>query len=144
MGRTHYGEGDFGRALEYYTKAAELGHVEAHCCLASFYYRGNGVEEDVEKAIHHLEKAAIGGHPGARSLLAFEETKNGRFDRAVKHLNISTNLGCNDSLTLTKDLFIQGIVSKDEYTAALRGYQAPVDATKSAAREKGDAFYARR
>ncbi len=36
----------------------------------------------------------------------------------------------------------QGIVSKDEYAAALRGYQAAVNETKSPERDEGDAFTA--
>ena len=37
-----------------------------------------------------------------------------------------------------KVLFVQGVFSKEEYAAALRGYQAAVDATKSAGREKAE------
>ena len=38
---------------------------------------------------------------------------------------------------------MKGIVSKEEYAAALRGYQSAVNATKNSEREKGEAFYAR-
>ena len=40
------------------------------------------------------------------------------------------------SPSTVKEGFKGGIVSKDEYAAALRGYQPAVDATKSAGREK--------
>ena len=36
-----------------------------------------------------------------------------------------------------------GIVSKDEYAAALREYQAAVNETKSPERDEAEAFYAR-
>jgi hypothetical protein len=39
---------------------------------------------------------------------------------------------------------VKGVVSKEEYAAALRGYQDAVNETKSAEREKGEAFYARK
>ena len=143
MGKTFFEEGDHEKALEYWTKAAELGDVDAHCGLGMLYYHGRGVEKDEKKAVHHLELAAIGGHPQARCLLALHEMKNRRFERAVKHLIIAANLGCDTSLQRIKDLFVDGIVSKDDYAAALRGYQSAVNETKSSEREKGEAFYAR-
>ncbi len=141
MGKMHQGEGDYGKALEYYTKAIELGDAAAHACLGNLFYYGLGVEKDMKKAFHHFEQAAIGGHPNARCLLADYETKNGRIERAAKHYIIAANLGCDTSLSMIKDFFMQGLVSKEEYAAALRGHQAAVDATKSIAREKGEAFH---
>jgi hypothetical protein len=66
--------------------------------------------------------------------------ENGRFERAAKHFIIAANLGSEDSLKLIKFLFVQGIVSKEQYAAALRGYQSAVNETKSAEREKAEAF----
>ena len=84
----------------------------------------------MKKAVYHFEQAAIGGHPGARDDLALHEMNNGRFERVVKHYIIAANLGCDTSLQCIKDLFVRGIVSKEDYAAALRGYQAAVDAEK--------------
>jgi TPR repeat protein len=138
-GKRHYNEEeDYGKSLEYFTKAAELGDVEAHFCLGGTYYRGKGVEKDEKKAVYHLEQAAIGGHPGARGFLANYEVDNGRVKRAAEHLIINANLGDDDALKCLKEFFVQGIVTKDEYAAALRGHQAAVDATKSAEREKAE------
>ena len=134
-------EGDYGKALEYYTMAAELGDVAAHACLGLCYYDGDGVEKNEKKAVYHFEQAAIGGHPDARWLLAKYEAENGRFEREAKHLIIAANLGCEESLQRVKDLFVDGIVSKDDYAAALRGYQAAVDATKSPERDKAEAYH---
>jgi tetratricopeptide (TPR) repeat protein len=139
LGSKHSSEGDYGKALKYLTKATELGYVAAHFHLGDMYYEGEGVEKDMKKAIHHFEEAAIGGHPSARGLLANHEIENGRFDRAAKHHIINANLGDEESLKCIKDLFMQGIVSKEEYAAALRGYQATVDATKSAERDEVEA-----
>ena len=143
MGGKHDHEGDYGKALEYYTKAAELGHVDAHCRLATLYYKGIGVAKDEKKAIYHFEQAAIGGHSYARYNLAFHEKKNGRLNRASKHYIIAANLGHDASLKVIKNLFIQGVVSKEDYAAALRGYQTVVEATKSPQREEAEAYYAR-
>ena len=139
-GKQHTGEGDFGKALEYYTKAAGLGDADANCGLGMLYHNGTGVEKDMKKAVYHYEQAAIGGHPHARGLLASHEMENFNFERAAKHLIIAANLGHDGSLKVIKDLFVGGIVSKEDYGAALRGHQAAVDATKSAERERGEAF----
>ena len=119
-----------------------MGETNAHFCLGCLYYEGNGVEKDKKKAVYHWEQAAIGGHPQAICLLATHEMENhGRFDRAVKHYIIAVTLGCDISLQRFKDFFVQGIVSKEQYAAALRAHQAAVDETKSAEREVGEARY---
>ena len=138
IGTMHYSKKEYGKALEFWAKAAELGDADAHFRLGHLYYCGEGVEKDEKKAVYHLEQAATGGHPFARGYLAEHELRNGRFDRAVKHVIIGANLGCNDNLKFVKDLFVQGVASKEEYAAALRGYQAAVNETKSAERKKAE------
>jgi TPR repeat protein len=138
MGKRKRREGDYEKALEYFTKAVELGDVTAQFCLATLYYEGKGVEKDIKKMVYHWEQGAIGGHTQARGLLANHEIENGRFERAAKHLMINANLGCDNSLKLIKELVMQGVVSKEEYAAALRGYQAVVNETKSVEREKAE------
>ena len=138
MGKRHEKEGDCGKALEYYTKATELGDADAHCLLGGLYFKGEGVEKDTKKAVYHWEQAAIGGHPGARGILGFHEKTKGRMERAAKHYTIGANLGHAISLEFIKDLVEAEIVSKEDYAAALRGYQAAVDAAKSPEREEAE------
>ncbi len=142
MGKMRRNEGDFGKAFQYYSKAAELGDVTAHCLLGGLYHQGEGVEKDMKKAVYHLEQAAIGGHPQARSILGYHEKNNGKMERATKHFIIAANLGEEKSLKAIKDLFVKGVVSKEDYAAALRGCQAAMNETKSAEREEGEAFNA--
>lgn len=80
-----YGEGDYASAFKYYTKAANLGNMEAHHQLGHMYREGKGVELNMKQTIHHWEVAAIGGHPNARANLGVIEVRRGRFDRAAKH-----------------------------------------------------------
>ena len=143
MGTGHRQKGEYAKALEYFTKAAELGDVAAHFRLGGLYYNGTGVEKDMKKAVYHWEQAAIGSHPDARGCLGLHEKMICRYERAAKHCIIAANLGCNDSLQEVKDLFVGGIVSKEDYGAALRGYQAAVNETKSAERDEAEVFYAR-
>ena len=138
IGKRRYHEGDYGKALQYYAKAAELGDLDAQFLLGGLYHHGQGVEKDVKKAVDHLEQAAIGGHPLARSILADYEVKNKRPDRAVKHLIIAANLGHERSVKELREHYSDGNMNKDDYAAALRGYQSAVNETKSAGREKAE------
>ena len=99
---------------------------------------GLGVEKDKKKMWHHLEEAAIAGHTFARHNLGNHECRNSRHDRAVKHWIIAANLGNDRSLEELKDCYREGLVSKDDFAAALRVHQAAVDATKSPQREAAE------
>jgi TPR repeat protein len=66
MGKMRHIEGDYDGAFEYWTKAVELRDIESHYHLADLYQKGHGVRKDEKKELHHLEEAAIGGHPAAR------------------------------------------------------------------------------
>ena len=137
-GTTRYNKGDHKSAFEYWTKAAALGDVHAHYQLSCLYRDGQGVEKDEKKQIHHLEQAAIGGHPDARHNLGSFEGRNGRMDRAVKHFIIAAKLGLGMSLDGLKELYKAGHVSQEDFAAALRGHKAAIDATKSPSREEAD------
>jgi len=137
-------EGDYDRAVEYFTKAAELGDADGHYEISVAYREGNCVEKDEKREAYHLEEAAIGGHPYARfNLACIEDQKRGNFDRAVKHFVIAAILGLDEALEAVKKRFQRGKVSKEDYEAALRGHQAAVDATKSEQREEAEEFYKR-
>ena len=135
MGSLRYQEGDYKTAFEYWTRAAALGNVRAHFELSCLYHTGKGVEKDEKKVLYHSEQAAIGGHPTARQNLGLKEWKIGRVDRAAKHWIIAAKLGDDESMDNVKDLYKDGLVSKDDFAAALRGHHAAVAATKSSQRE---------
>jgi TPR repeat protein len=139
-GKRHL-EVDYETALQYLTKAAELGEADAHYSLSVMYLDGEGVEKDIEKAVYHAEEAAIGGHPYARYNLGCIEYESGRFDRAKKHFIIAANLGYHNSLEGLRQLYKEGYASKEDYDAARCAYQAAVEATKSPEREEGEAYY---
>ncbi len=136
MGEKHSDEGDYETALQYLTKAAQMGDAIAHNALSCLYHNGEGVEKDKEKEMYHLEEAAIGGHHKARHNLGCNEYDNGNFERARKHFIIAANLGHHGSLSNLKLLYAKGHASKEDYAGALRAYQAAVDATKSEERER--------
>jgi TPR repeat protein len=141
MGSKCNAEGDYEGAIEYWTKAAALGEMDAHYNLSLMYHEGYGeIEKDEKKDMHHMEEAAIGGHPQARFNLGCTEYENGMHERAAKHFIIAANLGFDRALEALKDGFAKGLVGKDDYAAALRGHQTAVDATKSEQREEAYEF----
>eukprot|EP00984_Skeletonema_dohrnii_P012195 scaffold4924_cov84-Skeletonema_dohrnii-CCMP3373.AAC.2 len=127
--------GEFMRAFEFLTKAAGLGDAAAHYHLSLMHREGQGVEKNAQKEVYHMEEAAIGGNPTARSNLGATEWNNGRVDRAVKHFVIAAKLGDDDSVEMLKQGYLRGLVSKEDFAAALRAHQAAVDAMKSPQRE---------
>jgi TPR repeat protein len=141
LAKQRYREGDHEEALEYWTKAAALGDIESHFSLSLMYIKGGGVEKDEKKKLYHLEEAAIGGHPSARYYLGLEEGRGGRHDRAVKHFIIAANLGEDKALDAVKQGFQRGLVSKDDYAAALRGHHAAVNETNSEQRNAAEEWY---
>ena len=141
MGTKRYHEGDHNSAFEYLSKAAALGDADANFQLSLMHAEGEVVEKDEKKALHHAEQAAIGGHPIARHNLGWTEEQNRRLDRALKHYIIAAKLGYEDSLKFAKNLYKAGHVSKEDFSAALRGYQIAIEATKSPQREVAAEFY---
>ncbi len=134
-GMYRYRAGDYAAALEYLEKAAKLGNIESHYQISQIYTFSHGVKQDIRKIIYHTEQAAIGGHVFARHSLGKWEESNGNIDRATKHLIIAANLGYDDSLQKLKEYYTKGVVSKEEFAAALRAHQAAVEATRSPQRD---------
>ena len=141
MGGKSYVAGDYDKAVEYFTKAAELGDSMAHHSLGCMYSQGIGVEKDEEMAIRHWEKAAIGGNHQARYNLYIHETD---MKRAVKHLFIAAKLGDEGSIKKFLEYYPDGIISKTELDATLRAHQSAIDATKSAQRDAAEACHQRK
>ncbi len=130
-GQMHYSEGDYDKAFQYWTKSAGQGDAVSHYRLSFMYRYGEGVEKEIKKSIHHWEEAAIAGHLEARFRLGVYEWKRGNKERAVKHWIIASNLGEEKSLKELRQAYVERLLSKEDYNAALRAYQTAVDATKS-------------
>ena len=99
---SHYHHGRAGfqqnqtKAIELFTKSAELGFSKAHFFLGCILEAGG----DLKKVKFHLEAAAMAGHEMARLNIGNLEAKSGNMDRAVKHWNIAASTGdflpCNN------------------------------------------------
>ena len=62
--------------------AAGRAYHIAYSHVGSAYGFGGGVDEDMKKAEHYWELAAIAGEPGARDRLAMFEGQRGNTHRA--------------------------------------------------------------
>ena len=128
------------RAVELYGRAAELGLKGAHNNLGVLYDEGEDVEKDMDKAIRHYEAAAMCGHVSARFNLGCMEGRAGNYELAQQHMMISAKLGHEKSLNIVKSLFMDGLATKSDYAAALRGYQNSIKEMSSPDRDEAKAF----
>ena len=127
---------DVPRAIELWTKAAELGSLDAHYYRgAVLYYTGGGVENNKPRGIRHWQQAAIQGHAVSRRHLGVAEDDNGNHQLALQHFMISAKIGYEDSLNNVKDMFKDGRATKAQYAEALLGYRDAVEEMKSPQRE---------
>lgn len=131
----HYSEGKHKYAFDTFKKAAQLGDAVAHYLLSTMYMNGHGVKKDDNLATHHLEVAAIGGHPEARYILGKKSKKKNDHEKAVKHWSIAANHGHYASVEALLEAYKKKEVSKDDLESALRGCKAAIIAAQSAERE---------
>ena len=129
------------KALELWHRAGDLGSAEAFFDIGDAYTNGNGVERDEKKAKHFYEQAAMGGHVVARFYLGVAEMQKGKMGRALKHWMIAVKDGMDQCLENIKKLYRVGCATKDDYTEALRSYQAYLNEIKSDLRDKAAAAY---
>jgi tetratricopeptide (TPR) repeat protein len=61
---------DYKKAADWVRKAAEKNHIKAQICLARYYLKGMGVEENFDLCLFWVNKAALLGDEGAIAILA--------------------------------------------------------------------------
>jgi len=130
---------NYAKAFEFWHRAAELGNSSAYYNIALCYDHGSGVDMDKKKAIHYHELAAMGGDVRARNNLGVIETRSGNMERALRHWMIAAGDGDTNSLKNIKRMYMDKDATKDDYTKALRSYQAYVDEIKSNQRDQAAA-----
>jgi len=130
---------DYGKALELWHRAGELGHASAYYNIGAFYNNGEGVEVDEKKAIHYNELAAMMGDADARYNLGLNEDDADNIDRALKHYMIAAKGGSRQSLGQIRELYSDGHAAKEDYTKALQLYQTFLGEIKSEQRDKAAA-----
>lgn len=131
---------DVTKALKLWYRSAELGYAPAYYSIGTSYYNGTGVGKDTKKAKHYFELAALKGDVYARHSLGVIARDVGDIGRALKHFMIAAGCGSAPSLKDVQQMYKDGSASKDDYTNALRGYQAYLKRIKSKQRDEAAAF----
>ena len=125
---------DHARAIELFTKSAELGCSQAHSSLGNIYLEGG----DMKKAKFYFEAAAMAGHDVARYNLGVMESNSGNVDgavRAMKHWIIAASAGCYDAMNQLRILFENGLVSRESINSTLAAYNNSCAEFRSEARD---------
>ena len=122
---------DHARAIELFTRSAELGFSKAHYDLADFYYKGG----DLKKAKFHYEAAAMAGDEEARYNLGCLENNSGNSERAVKHLKIAASAGFFRAMHGLISFFQEGRVSRELIDTTLAAYNEYCAEMRSEARD---------
>ena len=122
---------DQTKAMELFTKAAELGCSKAHYCLGTIYHEGG----NMKKAKFHFEAAAMAGHEVARFNLGILEAQSGNIERAVKHWTIAASAGHYKAMHEIRFLFEQGVISRESIDSTLAAYNDSCAEMRSNARD---------
>jgi TPR repeat protein len=122
---------DHLKAIEQYTRAADLGHSMAHSHLGEIYHEGG----DLKKAKFHLEAAAMAGHEVARFNLGMDESNSGNMERAVKHWTIAASAGDYGAMNCLRLYFEGGFVSRESIDSILAAYNSSCVEIRSKARD---------
>lgn len=70
-GMTLYTQGQPEAAFDTWLPLADAGHAPAQYSLADLFYRGEGVEKDLETAVHWFQAAAKNSYPAAQYHLGY-------------------------------------------------------------------------
>jgi TPR repeat protein len=122
---------DHNKAVELWTRAADLGCSDAHNNLAD-EYRDLG---DMKKAKFHSEAAAMEGNEIARYNLGIIEYEYGNMERAVKHWTIAASAGEYQAMYALIMEFEQGVVSRESIDSILKAYNSSCAEMRSKSRE---------
>ncbi len=107
---------DSEKCIEYFTKAAELGHVESAYTLASLYYMESyelGIPQDIDKALYWYTAAAENGSSDAAYVIAVTyDTGEGvekDEEKAIRWYKKAYELGNSDAAFNLGVLYCQGL-----------------------------------
>ena len=122
---------DQTKAMELYSRAADLGCSEAHNELGGIYHDGG----NLKKAKFHYEEGAMAGNELARMNLGGSEYNSGNIERAVKHYTIAASAGDYTAMHELRTFFDQGAVSRESIDSTLTAYNNSCAEMRSEARD---------
>ena len=119
-------EQDGAKAVEWYTKAADLGDSDAMNSLGYMYETGNGVEQDGAKAVEWYTKAADSGHTDAMNYLGYiyehGDVVEQDVAKAVGWYTKAADLGNTDAINSLGYMYAEGYGVEQDNDKALEWY----------------------
>lgn len=121
-GVSAYDAGDHAAALEVWLPLAEKGYALAQYAIGDMYYRGDGVDKDLEEAAKWIRGAADSWLPGALYHLGFLNLRGEGLAQdpveAYRLMRLADTLGHRDAKTVLNRL--EGSLDPDQLAAANR------------------------
>lgn len=125
-GEKYYNGQKYVESVEWYQKAANLGHVRAQYSLGLMYSDGKGVEQNYPKAIEWYTKAANQGYKYAQFNLAkiYEEGRGGNQDykKAYEWYLKGASQGEDHAQNSIGNFYYAGLYVKRDYRKAYEWY----------------------
>ncbi len=136
-----YGNGveqDYALAMEWYKKAADLGHTGAMNNIGYMYGYGNGVEQDYETAMEWYKKAAELGHVAAMNNIGWFYV-NGYgveqdYEVAMEWFEKSADLGNLTAINNIGWMYANGYGVEQDFEIALEWFEKAEDLGDEAAK----------
>lgn len=119
------------KAIEWYKKAAEQGHVPAQARLGEIYYKKKWMEQDYKEAAKWLEKAAEQGDALSQHYLAILYYKgygvSRNYKKAIKLLRKVADKGDASAQFQLAFEYYQGKVIKQNYKESIKWFRKSAD-----------------
>ena len=128
LGIEYFNSQNYENAIECYSKAAELGLLEAQNELGNMYYFGLGVERDYSKAFNYYRNAAKAGYVDAQNSLGECYLLGKGVDRdnekAIKWIKRAAEQGNVFAQKSMGEFYLRGLAGLSQnYTEAVKWYQ---------------------
>ena len=128
LGIEYFNSQNYENAIECYSKAAELGLLEAQNELGNMYYFGLGVERDYSKSFNYYRNAAKAGYVDAQNSLGECYLLGKGVDRdneeAIKWIKRAAEQGNVFAQKSMGEFYLRGLAGLSQnYTEAVKWYQ---------------------
>ena len=129
---------DKGEGIKWWRRAAEVGVSIAIFSLGICYEEGDGVEQNLDRALEYCQKAAELGNIDAFVAVGRLCIQKGEMDEAVLNLRKAVICGLSDidQFNGLRACYRGEYITKEEYAFTLRENQKATDEMKSESREK--------
>ena len=130
----------YARAVDFYRKAAELGHADAQSHLGDCYYEGVGIHRDYEGAITWFQKAAELGNAHAQYMLGvmYGGGKGVKrdYDESARWYKMASGNGDVHALQMLGLCYAQGRGVARDYIVAYKCLRKAFDAGEKGVRDQ--------